>query len=271
MHDTRGSRDRTVGARARCGVALVVGALGLAACAGSSESAEPRDAYAAVSGTEAETSESSQALADAQGEGLGAGLQPLAEDQIGQILLDEDEFPFEPRGFVEEQGTDYFHEHIGVVGESYTGSFGDDGCAAQLDSINERLVGDEPQNGVLREVAGDMNARQGKVYVWMLSYEDPVDTSMIWDDVLASCEGHTLESEADVIDLSAFSEQGFRGLALEMSVDVGDEVIDVDGFSASRDLGHGILMISAVHVDEGTFTEIVEAQAAKVEAHLNAQ
>lgn len=256
------SRDRTAPGNMPGGrliampAGMMVGLMGLVGCAAEAEDPPPRESYAAVSATESEAPD-------------GPGL--LDQDEIAELLLDEDEFPFSPVRYVEEVGPAYFHEHIAVVGDSYTGNFGDDLCAAQMDSINELLVGEAPQSGVFRAVTGEIDGREGTFYVWMLSHEDPVDTGAIWDSVLHACDGHTLESETDVIDLSAVDHLDFRGLAMEMSANGGDEGLDVDGFSATRDLGNSTLMISAVHVDAVTFGDVVQAQSEKLEERLSAE
>lgn len=278
------SRDRMVspammsgGRRSAVPAALLSGLLALTWCAAGEEASGPRDTLAAVSSAESgpqKDADQGDEIQDATLEAddtpveAAAGLGPLLEEEISTLLLEEDEFPFDPDSFLEESGVDYFHEHIGVVGDTYVSGFGEDECARQMDEINEYLVGDDPQDGVIRQALRDRPAGEARVYLWMLSFTNPVDSAQIWDEVLDACEGRRLEDGADTIDFDAFSAGGFRGLTMEMGVESDGSTVEMEGFSATRDLGSNLLMISAVNVDAATFDEVVEAQSAKIDARL---
>ncbi|GAB3193863.1 hypothetical protein [Nesterenkonia suensis] len=289
------SRDRTVRSGVTPGVrrsplpaGALVGLLALTGCgAGSAEDSGARDTLAAVSsddsGDPGETGQGGVAPENAQdadtGESTAAGdasagrdpsaVPPLEEEEIAALLLDEEELPLAPDSLVEEAGADYFQEHIGVVGDTYVRAFGEDECARQMDSVNERLVGEAPQDGVIRQVVRDVEGGQERLYLWMLSYQEPVDSAQIWDDVLDACAGHRLEDGADVIDFEAFAAGGFRGLTMEMGVGAEDDSVEMEGFSATRDLGSNLMMISAVNIDAATFEEVVEAQSRKIDERLD--
>lgn len=229
--------------------------------AGQEESSDQeRDPYTAVSSTE----EGQEHVSEE--EPLDGAAAVLAEEDMAELLLTEEEFPFSPDELEEFRGTDYFHEHIGVAAETYVENFGDQECARQMDTINERLVGEEPVDGVLREASRHIGAGDETIFVWVLSYEEPPDREALWDEVLEACEDTVLEAETDRVGFSVFEQDGFRGMELDMIVDNGLDVLEVEGFSATVEYENTLLMISAVNVEEEDFEAAVRAQAEKLEA-----
>lgn len=275
------TRDRTVptasGARRIAVPAAVLAAVSvLAGCGSDQEGSDPRDTYAAVSSAESgehddaeDTAAGSTGSEESSADDPAVQLDALDEDGIRELLLDEDELPFEPDDYVEQSGAQYFHEHIGVAGDTYVNGFGDEECARQMDGINERLVGEDPQDGLIRQASRAAEAGEERIYLWMLSYPEAVDSDPIWDDVLGACEGSRLEDGADTIDFSAFAAAGFRGLTMQMGMENGSETVEMDGYSATRDMGRNLLMVSAVNVDAATFEDVLTAQAAKIDARLS--
>ncbi|MGQ7787479.1 hypothetical protein [Nesterenkonia sp. K-15-9-6] len=277
-------RDRTPPTTSAAGArriampsALLAAVLGLTGCGSDGEGSEARDTYAAVSSAEDAEHDDGEDTAEDASAGMSesdvddeaaARLDALSEDEFRELLLEEDELPFESDTYVEESGAEYFHQHIGVTGDTYVTGFGDEECTRQMDGINERLVGQDPQDGLIRQASRATETGEERLYLWMLSYAEAVDTEPLWDDVLDACEGRRLEDGADTIDFSAFAAAGFRGLTMEMGVENGSDVVEMDGYSATRDMGRNLLMISAVNVDAATFEDVLTAQAAKIDARL---
>lgn len=199
-------------------------------------------------------------------ETLSETADPIAEEDMAEILLTETEFPFSLDAMEELRGTDYFHEHIGVAGEIYVQNFGQQECARQMDTINERLVGEEPVGGIMREASRDAGAGDETVFVWILSYRQAPERETLWDEVLEACEGTVLEAETDQVGFSAFEQGGFRGMALDMIVDNGLDVLEMDGFSATAEYGNALLMVSAANMEAEDFRAVVSAQVEKLEA-----
>lgn len=233
----------------------------LSGCAAEQEdvSGQGRDPYTAVSPTE-EGQEHTSAE-----ESLKASAA-LSEEEMAEILLAEGELPFTADEVEEFRGTEYFHEHIGVAGETYVQNFGDEECARQMDTINERLVGDDPVDGVLREASRHIGAGDETIFVWMLGYEEAPDREALWDEVLEACEGTVLQSEDDQVSFSSFTLEGFRGMALDMTVDNGVDILEVEGFAATLEYEETLLMLSAVNVEAEDFESAVLAQAEKLQA-----
>lgn len=261
---------------------LTLSALTLTACSSSdSAAAETSGApYAAVSTEESAAaaeagegmgaaSEGEPAASSAEGEAAeGDSAEPgeiqeapaaLSEEEILGLLLDEEEMPLEVLEFAETTGTEYFHERMGVNQGVYTEGFGESECAAAMDAVNVDLIGDDPLEGVIREVG----YAEGSMALWMLSYDRPADSAHIWEDLLGACEGAVLENETEAAEFASFYHGEFGGMSMQMDFEDGSTV---EGWFATVDYGENLVMISAINVDQPVFEQLVEAQSAKLPA-----
>lgn len=267
--------------------AALTSALALSSCSavgGDDSSTDSRDPYAAVA-----TDASGGAAHDAAASGgEKAAAVRLDREEMQEVLLGEGEYPFTADEVVRRTGLEYFEENIGITGTAYRRSFGEDeACARQMDTVNERLVGEAPVDGVYREATVTDDAGEHTVHVWMLAYDRPVSRGEVWDEVLAACDGTSLESRHDGVSFSALAEGPFRGLSMSID-DRGRALQDpeqgadgespaastggtvssrVDGFSVTADLGHHVLSISSVGLSRESFDQALEVQRAALEEH----
>ncbi len=238
---------------------LSLSALVLTACGSEPDPAveETVDPYAAVSPED----EGQESAPDEQASVVdAAGPAGLSEEQILQVLLDEGDLPLEADSVSENTGTEYFHQNMGVNQGRYTAGFGEFECAASMDAVNTDLIGEAPVEGAIREA--DYAEDGASLVVWMLSYEEPAASAPVWDHLLAACEGSVLENGADVVEFEAFGHEDFSGMTMQMSL---QDDSSVEGYFATLDHGHNVLMISALNLQEDVFLEVVEAQSRKLE------
>lgn len=245
--------------------ALAASALLLAACGSDPEPAVEQtvDPYAAVSPEDAEDYDGDYegSTPDEQASVIDAdGPVGLSEAQFLEIMLDEDDVPQDPQQFSENTGTDYFHESMGVNQGRYTEGFGASECAAAMDAVNVDLIGEDPVEGAIREVSYEDDG--ASLVLWMLSYEEPAASGLVWDQLLAACEGSVLENETDTAEFFSLDHAGFSGMSMEMQLQGGSSA---DGHFATLDYGHNILMISALNLEEDVFLEVVGDQVQKLE------
>lgn len=288
--DPRPGADSAPSRRRLVRAAALISALALSSCSAVAEdgsSADSRDPYAAVA---TEASDGAAQDAAASGEEQAAAVR-LDREQMQEVLLGEGEFPFTADEVVRRTGLEYFEQSIGITGTAYRRSFGeDDACARQMDTVNERLVGEAPVDGVYREATVTDDAGEHTLHVWMLAYDRPVSRGEVWDEVLAACDGTSLESRHDGVSFSALAEGPFRGLSMSIddrggvqgaedgadgetpgdsaSAATGGTVSSrVDGFSVTADLGHHVLSISSVGLSRESFDQALEVQRAALEEH----
>ncbi|TDS87553.1 hypothetical protein [Nesterenkonia aurantiaca] len=254
---------------------IAAATLSATACSSDSEDlgqAQDAAGLSAVSAESAETAGQSSADQDA-GDPEGGSAEEATESgpeelltqrEIAQILLTESELPFTPDSHSTLTGLDFFQDQLGATAEVYTESFGEGECTSAMDRINADLIGDSPERGVVQEYQHELADRTESLYVWMLGLEDRPNSSAVWDRVVEACTGQPLQAETDSVDFEAFEAHDFRGLELEMEVYDGESMVEVLGFSASKDYGRHLLMVSAANMDAETFEEIVESQAEKL-------
>lgn len=203
---------------------------------------------------------------------------PLDEDQMMNLLLAPGELPESAEGHSTYSGLGYFEEYIAVERSEYQETFGESECSQAMDQVNLELVGQDPQTGVMHEYrlptasgASGVEA-SAEVYVWMLSYPEgtEVESSGIWEDIAEYCEASPLEAEGDQIEIEPFTldsaEWPMSGISRQIEMEDpedGDTQV-IEGYSVTADFGSNLLMMTAVAVDAETFTEIAEAQAAKL-------
>lgn len=223
---------------------------------------EPSASSAEGDAAESDAAEGDAAEGDAaEGGAAEAEEAPaaLSEEEILELLLDEEEMPLEVLEFAETTGTEYFHERMGVNQGVYTEGFGESECAAAMDAVNVDLIGDDPLEGVIREVG----YADGSLALWMLSYDRPADSAQVWEDLLGACEGTVLENETETAEFAGFSHGEFGGMSMQMDFEDGSTV---EGWFATVDYGDNLVMISAINVDQSVFEQLVEAQADKLPA-----
>lgn len=283
--DPRPGADPSASRRRLLFAAVLASSLALTSCSAAAggpdadSGADTGSPYAAVATEAAESSGGASGGADAS----GGGSPRLDREQMQEVLLGEGEFPFTADEVVQRTGLEYFEESIGITGDAYRGSFGeDDVCARQMDTVNERLVGDAPVDGVYREATVTDDAGSHTLHMWMLSYDRPVSRGEVWDEVLAACDGRTLEGRHDGVSFGELTEEPFRGLS--MSIDDGATPAEdsgqpaaaptagtassrVDGFSVTADLGRHVLSISSVGLSREAFDQALEVQRAALEEH----
>lgn len=256
---------------------LALSVLTLTACSSSDPAAaETAEApYAAVSTEEAAAAaeagegmgaapEGEPAASSAEGDAAEAGEieeapAALSEEEILGLLLDEEEMPLEVLEFAETTGTEYFHERMGVNQGVYTEGFGESECAAAMDAVNVDLIGDDPLEGVIREIG----YADGSMALWMLSYDRQADSAQVWEDLLGACESTVLENETETAEFASFSHGAFGGMSMQMDFEDGSAV---EGWFATVDYGENLVMISAINVDQSVFEQLVEAQSARLPA-----
>lgn len=260
-------------------------ALALSGCAAAAEdSSRPssRAPYAAVAEDGASAAADPTRTTAAEAASGSGEPETLDRERMQEVLLDEDAFPGGAEDIVQRTGVGYFEQTIGVTGDAYRSSFGDGACTRQMDSVNERLVGEDPVDGVFREATlvddaaggdepeepdepvGRDEAVERRLYVWMLSYDEAPDTGSVWDEVLAACDGITLDGEEDAVSFSAVDQGPFRGISL--SIDDGGS--DADGFAVTADVGHGVVCLSSVGISREAFEQAVAVQRAALEEEL---
>jgi len=183
----------------------------------------------------------------------------LREEEIREVLLDEEDLPVEVLQFAETTGTQYFHDRMGVNQGVYVEGFGDSECAASMDGVNADLVGEDPEEGVIREVGYE----DGSMALWMLSYDRPAESADIWERLLEACEDSVLENEAETAEFDRFTHGAFGGMTMQMELADGSVV---EGWFATRDYGDNLVMISALNLDRPVFEGLVEAQGENLHA-----
>ncbi|WP_010525097.1 hypothetical protein [Nesterenkonia sp. F] len=274
--DPRPGADSAPSRRRLVLAAALASTFALSSCSAVAEdgsSAGSRDPYAAVA---TESSDEGAGGPSASGGGEPAAAR-LDREDMQEVLLGEGEYPFTADEVVRRTGLEYFEESIGVTGQAYRRSFGeDDACARQMDTVNERLVGEDPVDGVYREATVTDDAGEHTLHVWMLAYDRPVSRGEVWDEVLAACDGKSLESRHDGVSFGALAEGPFRGLSMSIDDGGGESSAAptggtissrVDGFSVTADLGHHVLSISSVGLSRESFDQALEVQRAALEEH----
>lgn len=257
--------------------AALLSAVSLSGCAVAAEDdvgTDSRAPYAAVA-----TDASGDAGVPSSSASAAGGATMLDRGEMQEVLLGEGEFPFTADEIVQHTGVEYFEESIGITGDVYRRSFGDGACAQQMDTVNERLVGEDPVDGVFRKATVTDDVGTHTLYVWMLAYERPAAGGAVWDEVMAACDGTTLEGAHDAVSFAALAPGPFRGLSL--SIDDGGSASAepsaestggtvssrVDGFSVTADVGRHLVSISSVGLSREAFDQAVEVQQAALEDH----
>lgn len=254
----------------------VVGVAMLSACAGTSSQATdvmPPDA------DEAMTSEAAGNGDADVGEGVEEPdpdpVPALTQEQMSEALLAPVDLPGPPDARDTKSGLSWFAEEIAFADDTYTQNFGAGECAAAMDTINPDLTGADleaagAQAGLLQEYQRSPEGDDGgslRLYVWMLSYEEPVDSSGVWSAMLSACDGQTLEGDRDSVSFQALEHERFTGIGLRID---GADGTEVPVFSATYDYGHNLVMVSTVNFDEQTFMERLDLQAEKLDGYAEA-
>ncbi|WP_147104592.1 hypothetical protein [Nesterenkonia populi] len=205
--------------------------------------------------------------------------EPLSEEEMMDILLTSGELPETPTGHSTHTGLGWFDEELAVESGAYADAFGESECAAALDTVNVSLVGEDAQAGVAHEyrrTLDDEDAEEGPMetlVVWALAYpeESPSQTSELWEDLTAACsDGLDLrDEEIDVAPLETDDDYPFNGMSLTITMgDEEDGASRVEVYSATADVGPNTIMLSAVNMDQETFTDLLDIQSEKLEEHL---
>src|SRR5699024_8982308 len=145
-------------------------------------------------------------------------------------------------------GTDYFHQEIAVEFQDYRDRFGTSECTTTMDSINVELVDEGVQDGLMHIYRFDNSGGEepnGLLYVWMLSYDSPINTSTVWGDVGEHCSASQLQNGEDSVDVATFDAGDFTGVQLGIHRESEDRAEDFTTFSASVDAGENLVVLSS--------------------------
>lgn len=196
----------------------------------------------------------------------------LNADQMQNLLISASDLPGSPQGYSTYSGLSYFEDHIAVASTVYEETFGATECAEAMDSINVDLVGEDAQDGVINEFQlQGTEADEGEeptplLYAWVISYDRSVDSSPVWKSVIEHCDGAPLENGADHVEVQEFNGSGFTGVGLHINLTEEGQERTIEGYSATADAGENLVMISAVHLGEEEFRELLESQSERITA-----
>lgn len=195
----------------------------------------------------------------------------LSEDQIVDLLINSGDLSQTPDGHSTHSGLSYFEERLLAEDRySYAEAFGDSTCAAAMDSINQQLVGEDPDEGFAHEYRlGDGEEGPARLFAWALSFEDTVDHSETWEEIQSECDGEELGNSTDSVEVEALqvdTEAGidFTGLTTYIHGEDDGDPYEITAHSASADVGNNLLMLSAQDLSEEDFRQAVEIQAEKI-------
>ena len=256
---------------------VVVGLAALSACSGIT--ADPPSSAGASEASQTETAEASSSEPsepnERQDEETGAAELPsLTAEQMLDALISPSDLPGVPEGHSTHSGTDYFHEEIAVEFQDYRDRFGTSECTTTMDSINVDLVGEGAEDGLLHMYSlssAEDEAQTDLLYVWMLGYDDHVNTSSVWSAVGDDCDGDRLQNGADSVDVSAFEAGDFTGVQLGIHRESEEHPEEFTTFSASVDAGENLVLMSSVGLDEERFRDIVQTQEQKLDQFSQGQ
>lgn len=247
-------------------IGLAVAALGLTSCVGlNGEQQESGPA----------TSEETTTPESGSGEETGNGnttdeedqdptLQPLTTDQAEELLLSEDEFPFDVEEVTEES------ESIeSSLATEFGGGEGYDDLPPQERDCAEALAGlaeldDGQAESSLALSAVPAGATAESLLVGVTSYPDEADTAELWEEISGYCDGLEIEDDEDVY-FSAIDYEGAYGLTWG-SDSFGE---DIEFTFASMDHGHNVFWFVSFNVPSYDVLDTIDAQQEKLEEGLD--
>ncbi|GAA1816966.1 hypothetical protein [Nesterenkonia flava] len=232
----------------------------LSACGLGTSSADPSEETAQAGSEEPSAGEE-------QAEGVP--VPPLSEEHMMAALLTSAELPGIPDGHTTHYGVEYFEDEIAVDQGFYVETFGESTCAARMDSINQDLITHGAIDGLLHAYRTSMGEQdtESRLYLWALSYAEPVSTSGIWNDVVSACSEEGLSRGGESIEVRSFSQSPFSGIQITATSENDDgSEITFQGYSATADFGHTIVMVTSANMGEQEFAEVTTLQAEKLES-----
>ncbi|MGO1193049.1 MAG: hypothetical protein ACTMHH_04160 [Nesterenkonia sp.] len=259
---TLGTRSR-LPAAALTGLTLV-GLAALSACSAGVTDPPTSAGASQASSTEAAQPETSRSSEPQEQQTASEELVALTPEQMMDVLISPSDLSAVPEGHSTHSGSNYFHEEIAVEFQDYRDRFGTSECTTTMDSINVDLVGEGAEDGLMHMysfTSSDGEEQTGLLYVWMLAYDRPINTSPVWSAVGEHCTGTQLQNGADSVDVATFDAGDFTGVQLGIH---GDSE-EFTTFSASVDAGENLVMMSSVGLEEERFRDVVRTQQLKLD------